>query len=626
VTTRSKNLGGAQFQHLDAGFLAPPHDRELVVRLAGRDPEPGLEHLLSHLAGHTLALELAGAFLGTYGGESAQSYHAALQQKGEAIETEVRDRVAYDATVAEAFRAIWSRMDDPLREAWRIAACFAPEPASRQLATAVGLTPEALRALEEFHVIRCAPDGRWSMHRLTQAFGRTAGPPDELRGAELRFVQGCAAYFRGVTRYNWVELLLPDRVHFDAALVLGAEVLPEHSDLLTQLRFGTAHGLDALGDFEGAQLIWRQAASSCQAQIASESHPPAECAVLYRQLADALILLAEREQDTSTAEESVHAYREALRNLDRAEEPLVWGGAQSALAYALLRLGADRRDPALLWDSVNAQRAALEELTRERDVLAWAECQRHLATALLTLGQVTNTDAYFDEAEATVRAILEECPRETFPVTWTFAQHRHSLVLMAIGERTGDAKRLDEALRGFRTLLESWTYERLPREWLMTQSNVASALLHLGRATGSVERLREALGTLRLVLTTSASGPRSDSWADAHDLLGTVLEALAAKQDAVPHLRDALDAYRTALEARDRDRFAHRWAETQYRIARVLGQLSNARAPEVRRDEILEALDRAREVWRSTGFRKGLDAVERELAKLAPPDPTHGST
>jgi transcriptional regulator with XRE-family HTH domain len=535
ITSRAKNLGGAQFQHFELGCLADPHDRDLVRKLAGRNPNPGLERLLSHLAGHTLALELAGAVLATYPSESAESYHLALLQKAEEIEAEVRDRVAYEATVSQALRMVWNRLDDSLREAWRLAACFAPEPASRELAAAVGLTPEAIRALEERHLVRFGGDGRWSMHRLTHAFGRS-GPPDEVCRASQRFVKGCFARVDGITRYNWEQVYMPDRVHFDAALTLGAEVLSDDDEALMDLRFRSAAAVDSLGDFEGARPMWRQVTDACRARLDSGQPQQAERGRLYERFAGALLMLVEREEGTATLDVCVEAFREALRWMDRGEDPRKWESTQSMLAYALLRQGTDRRDPQLLAASVSAQRAAVEEFACEKDVLGWADAQRHLATALMALGQVTRVDAYVDEAEAVARAILESCSRKKFPTTWAFAVHRHAIILRVIGERAGSehTKQLEEALRSFKILLEEWSYERSPRQWFTTQANVASTLLSLGRATRNVEQLKEGVRTMELVLQRASSRPRSDTWVDAQDLLGSLLEAQAAEGTLSP--------------------------------------------------------------------------------------------
>jgi hypothetical protein len=107
ITTRARNLGGAQFKHIELGTIQPPHDRQLILGLAKRDPAPGVEDLLARLDGYTLALELAGAFLGTYPGETAQSYLNALRQNADVTESAVSNRVRYEATADVLCQAIF---------------------------------------------------------------------------------------------------------------------------------------------------------------------------------------------------------------------------------------------------------------------------------------------------------------------------------------------------------------------------------------------------------------------------------------------------------------------------------------------------------------------------------------
>jgi hypothetical protein len=224
VTTRTRNLGGARFAHVELGSLEPPYDRALIEALAERNPDPGLTALTTHVGGHTLALELAGAFLRTYSTETAESYLRALQLNAARTESSVTDRVAYERTVDEAFQLAWDRLEPPIREAWQRAACFEPEAASRALAEAVGLDAHKLRALENTHLIRSTSDGRWIMHRLTRSFGRRTGSSDELRDAIRDFVRGCAERAREI-RAIGMAVYLEDRPHFDAALKLAPGVL-----------------------------------------------------------------------------------------------------------------------------------------------------------------------------------------------------------------------------------------------------------------------------------------------------------------------------------------------------------------------------------------------------------------
>lgn len=230
VTTRDRNLGGAQFVHLELGFLTEPHDRELLQRVAGRDVGPGCSALLNHLGGYALGVELAGAFLGTYPSESAASYLNLLLERKEPAEREMAGRIRYERTVDDALQTIWGRLEESERKAWLLAACFEPEPASGLLTQAVGLDSADRRSLERRHLLRSTPDGSWVMHRLIQGFGRRSGSEEERLEARRRFAQGCL---------ELVSYGLPsgrpwpagDRAHLEAAVRIAPSVLDAESEL-----------------------------------------------------------------------------------------------------------------------------------------------------------------------------------------------------------------------------------------------------------------------------------------------------------------------------------------------------------------------------------------------------------
>lgn len=237
ITTRERNLGGPRFVHLELGFLSPPHDRALIEAVAARDPDPGLDALLAQLGGHALALELAGAFLATYPSESAESYLAMLLEDSDELEREAVGRIRYEQTVAASLHTMWVRLDEAEQQAWLVAACFEPEPASRALAEAAGLDARGRRALERRHLIRSTEDGRWAMHRLTRAFGQRSGSGTDRHEARRRFVQGCldvvsSAGEAALARY------LGDRPHCDAAVAMAAEVLDPGAELRILLHIG----------------------------------------------------------------------------------------------------------------------------------------------------------------------------------------------------------------------------------------------------------------------------------------------------------------------------------------------------------------------------------------------------
>jgi tetratricopeptide (TPR) repeat protein len=254
VTTRVSQLGNTLFEHFDIGVLCPPFDRELVVKTAGRGDMPGLDELLRYLDGHALALELAGAYLGRYKTTKPASYLKELQAHGGAVEAKVSARVRYEKTLDQALQAIWDKLDQPVRDAWRTSSFFAAELATSALASAAGMDEESCLALSDLHLIETASDGRWRMHRLTQSFGRRTLYKEERIDFQKRFLTGCVERSRLIDNFETgYQIYLPDKPHFDLALEQIAIVLDEIEASELQSNIGAA--FISLGSYTKAREL-----------------------------------------------------------------------------------------------------------------------------------------------------------------------------------------------------------------------------------------------------------------------------------------------------------------------------------------------------------------------------------
>lgn len=143
----------------------------------GFDPlaeAPAVEHLVQHLGGLPLALELAG--------RAAQRLGVA------AVEAQVRG--GGDAGLDAVLDDSWRQLSAPLRDA-ALRLALLPTDADLDLAAAVGVEPPALEALRDQAWLTRAEGGRLAMHPLQQGFVRRrpeapalAGPLRERLAAE----------------------------------------------------------------------------------------------------------------------------------------------------------------------------------------------------------------------------------------------------------------------------------------------------------------------------------------------------------------------------------------------------------------------------------------------------------
>ncbi|HKR14183.1 MAG TPA: tetratricopeptide repeat protein, partial [Pyrinomonadaceae bacterium] len=353
VTTRHRFLAGSMFEHYTLEFLPKEDSRELLSTVAGRDlsASPGTGLLLEYLDGHSLALELAGAYLREFSAMTPQAYLDRLQTGDDPGES-VKDLVRYEATVWRALDAQLERLDEPARQSLRVAACFAPEDASLSLLEACGVAPESQQRLLRLHLIT-ARGIRWRMHRLVRDWAQRTGSADEQAQARRSFVEGCADYAQRIELETGYQVYRDDGVHLELAMGQAENVLGPGDSRLSQIfdRLGTA--LQSLGSFRTARELLEQA------------------------LASALKNLEEDDPLVATSRSNLALVLKALGDLPQASKLL-----EQALASALKNLGEDHSSVATLRSNLATVLKALGDLPRARELLEQA-----LASALKNLGE-----------------------------------------------------------------------------------------------------------------------------------------------------------------------------------------------------------------------------------------------
>jgi tetratricopeptide (TPR) repeat protein len=393
VTTRNRSLGGYSFEHYTLEVLPREAAREFLSAVAGRDltGSAGTEDLLRHLDGHSLAIELAGAYLREFPSVKPAAYLKLLEE-GAAVEEKVKELVRYEATVRSALDVHLKHLDETARKALFVAACFAPEDASVALLEACGVDAEAQQPLRRFHLI--TGDGEsWRMHRLVRDWARRIAPDDDFAQAKRRFVEGCADYSRAITLAEGARIYRTDGNHFELAAAEAEDVLGINNFHLTRLEHRLAIALISMGEFPRAKELLELALAF---NLKHEDHSSvatirSDLAMVFRELGDLtrakeLLELALDRNLTELGEDHVHVAinRSNLAgilkdsgDLRRAKELL-----ELALASSLKNFGED--------DShVSTERSNLAIVLRKLGDLPRAKELHELALAsgVRTLGE-----------------------------------------------------------------------------------------------------------------------------------------------------------------------------------------------------------------------------------------------
>lgn len=215
VTTRTKDFGGTDFQHRELGNLSDESARDFLIQLVPTlRTDPALPFLIQALAGHALAIELAGYHIKDMC--SAGEYLTQLRRNEVVFSRDALGKTHYQATVDACLEITWNSLKrDASRLLWRKASLFAPTSAHRDLLQAsfaplgrdnwelqdllhemgykrdrweppIGIKEDFNSAYAELrgcHVL-ARVEGfngeRWAMHRLVRDFARKRLQKGEL--------------------------------------------------------------------------------------------------------------------------------------------------------------------------------------------------------------------------------------------------------------------------------------------------------------------------------------------------------------------------------------------------------------------------------------------------------------
>ncbi|KCZ54096.1 hypothetical protein HY29_03215 [Hyphomonas beringensis] len=314
-----------------------------------------------------------------------------------------------------------------------------------------------------------------------------------------------------------------DAADFETADALLAEAEQRDVEAGEMRLTRAARSREQRGDLARSSGKYVEAAEHyAEAASRVQSLDPLDWARLKYKQGLALYERGQFDPEPQLLQESVAAYREALKQYTRERVPLKWAMTQNNLGTALQTLGVRGNDDALR-DAIAAYREALKERTRERVPLKWATTQNNLGNALLTLGERGDDDSLHD-AIAAYRDALKERTRERVPLEWAMTQNNLGNALLTLGER-GDDDSLHDAIAAYRDALKERTRERVPLEWAMTQNNLGNALATLGERGDdevlerAVEAYRQALEEFTVERTPYQHGGVSRNLAEAEALL-----------------------------------------------------------------------------------------------------------
>ncbi|MFO1289189.1 MAG: tetratricopeptide repeat protein [Nitrosomonas sp.] len=278
-------------------------------------------------------------------------------------------------------------------------------------------------------------------------------------------------------------------------------------------------------------------------------------------------------------------YENALRHIDKVQQPQLWGVVQNEIGIVIreLAIRTEGNDIHTLFkQAVQACREALTVQTREALPQDWAMTQNNLGNVLRDQGIRTQGEARAQLLQQAVQAYREALTvrtREALPQQWAMTQNNLGNVLSDQGIRTqGEAGTglLKQAVQAYREALTVRTREALPQDWAATQNNLGIVLREQGIRTqgeAGTQLLSQAVQAYREALTIYTREALPQQWAMTQNNLGAVLwdQGIRTPGEAGTQLlQQVVQAFREALTVYTREALPQDWAMTQNNLGLVL--------------------------------------------------------
>ncbi len=511
VTTRARGLAGPQLRHRPLELLSPEGARSLLAALLGqraeRHPEE-VEALAKSLGGHTLALEVAGAYLGRNPHVAAAEF---LARSWKPVPERTLDAVAYQKDVSRMMDEVVAGLEEPAAQLFALTGLYgeAPAPVALLRSTWERLRrewfDEAFGDLYGLHLLD-HDEGWWTMHRLIRAAARGRLAGDERARVEEAHAHCLADAVVALAEYDFAGFAALEP-HVREEIARGERTFGSARVLGQSARF-----LRRLGKLTEAR-DWAQRAVDLALSLPGVAET--ELATLRSNLATIL-------QDLGDLQRARRETEEALRiDLDRlgADHPNV-AIRRSNLATILKDLG----------DLQGARREANEALRIDLGRLGAdhpnvAIRRSNLAQILQDLGDLQGAK---QETEEALRIDLARLGPDHPNVA--IDRSNLALILKDLGDLQGARRETEEALRT--------DLDRLGADHpnvATDRSNLATILKDLGDLQGARRETEEALR-----IDLASLGPGHPNVAIDRSNLAIILQNLGNLPGAQRETEEAL--------------------------------------------------------------------------------------
>lgn len=195
-------------------------------------------------------------------------------------------------------------------------------------------------------------------------------------------------------------------------------------------------------------------------------------------------------------ERAVTAWRDALARLPNANDRRA-SRLCLALGMVLQGRGEKNTDEQVLQDSVKAYRDGLRGVNRDNDPRMWGQLQYRLGTSLFRLDLLIGDEESLREALIRFREATTVVSRSDDPWRWSELTHAIAQAMQVWGDHHKSLDILAKATDLCRAALEVRTAETAPHLYAATRNNMGSALFLMAKHSNDPEYMRLAAVAFR---------------------------------------------------------------------------------------------------------------------------------
>ncbi len=366
----------------------------------------------------------------------------------------------------------------------------------------------------------------------------------------------------------------------------------------------------------GIQLDFRSAADHC-ASARQINSLPAMRQWEFSRLAAAFTMEQGRVfGEDATLQAAIALIRSHVMPLAEATgDAVARATSNGLLAEALAVIGLRKRGVRYLEESIAAFRQALRLYTGDPHHGEMSLIHNHLANALGALGQRLGDDDLLKESLEQFDQALTCADADNAPMICASIMNNRAAMLLHLGMKNQDAKMLKQAVESYKDVLQIWTRARLPFEWATTMNSLGTVLRALGEQRRGARTLRQSVAAFESALTERTQTEYPEQWALTNNNMGAALQKLAQREDSAETMQRATEAYENALVQWTQDKVPMTWAMTMANLSVARRELAEITADLETANQAVMEVQLAVEVFRSASHAQYTELGEEQLAK-----------